>query len=70
MTEDFKMIEFNCNIKMQVKMDYEMTEGQIKEAIGANFDFVTEYGSEACEYTDEFSAYILLDNIENIKLAK
>jgi hypothetical protein len=70
MSNEFKTIEFDCKFKMQVKIDDNMTNEEIVNQIQNNFEMVMEYGSSSCDESDEYSAYMVLDDIKNIKSLK
>jgi hypothetical protein len=68
MSSNFKTVEFTCKFKMEINAKDNMTEEQIKETIYENFETVIEYGSNDFDESDEYSAYMTFDNIENIKI--
>jgi Uri superfamily endonuclease len=63
---EFKTVEFNCKIKMQVKITDDMTEEEKKEQIIDNFETVLEYGSNDFVESSDYSPYIIMDDIKNI----
>lgn len=65
---DFKMIEFDCKLKMQVAITDDMTEEEIIEKIEESFDFFTECASPECDFSDEYSAYMTYENMLNLKV--
>jgi len=71
MATEFKDIEFTCTFKMQIKVpDHAASKEEIVDQIEESFEFVTEYGSSACDYTDDYSAYMTFDNIQDIKIVE
>jgi hypothetical protein len=66
----FKTIEFNCKIKMQVKITDDMTEEEKKDKITENFETVLEYGQNDIDQSEDYSGYIIMDDIKNITNVK
>jgi Uri superfamily endonuclease len=67
---EFKMVEFDCKFKMQVKIDEGMSEEEIIGKIEENFEFVQEYGSSSCDDADDYSAYMTFDDVKNLKIVE
>lgn len=65
---EFKIVEFDCKFKMQVRVDESMSEEEIIDKIDESFNFVTGYGSSACDYVEEFSGYMTFSDVKNIKI--
>jgi len=63
---EFKMVDFVCSLQMQVKIEDNATNEEIIDRIAETFELVCEYGSSDFDESEEFSAYIIMDNIRLI----
>lgn len=59
----FKMVDFVCCLKMQVQIEDNATNEEIIEKIEETFDLIHEYGSRDFDEIEDFSAYMIMDNI-------
>lgn len=64
----FKIVEFDCKLKMHVKIDDSMNEKEIIDRIEESFDFITGCASSDCDFSDEFSAYMTFDRVKNLNI--
>lgn len=68
--DEFKMVEFDCKIKMQVKITDNMTDEEKKDKIIESVETVTDEASNSLDESEDYSAYIVMSDIKNIKNVK
>jgi len=60
---EFKMVDFVCSLRMQVKIEDNATNEEIIDKIEETFDLFHEYRASEFDDIEDYSAYITMDNI-------